>query len=51
MLMRNQMTSLETEADSALPGMVASSPHARVFVIEHPVATLKWRTREQRERD
>ena len=51
MLMRNQKTSLDADADFALPDMVASSPQTRVFVIKHMVATLKWRTREQRERD
>jgi hypothetical protein len=51
MLMRNQKTSLDTDADFALPGMVASFPQTRVFVIKHPVAILKWRTREQRERE
>ncbi len=51
MLMRNQKTSLDTEADSALPGMVVSFPQTRVYAIKYPVATLKWWTREQRERD
>ena len=51
MLMRNQKTSLDTDADFAFPGMVAFFPLTRVFVIKHPVATLKWRTREQRERE
>lgn len=51
MLTRNQMTSLDAEADSAIPGMVASFPLTRVYAINHPVATLKWWTREQRERE
>ena len=51
MLMRNQKTSLGVNADLAFPGMVASFPRTRVFAIEHPVATLKWWTREQRERE
>ncbi len=51
MLTRNQKTSLATDADFARPGVVASSPQARVVAIKHPVATLKWLTREQRERE
>jgi hypothetical protein len=51
MLMRNQKTSLNTDADFALPGTVAPFPQTRVFVIKHPVATLTWPTREQRERE
>ena len=50
MSMRNQKTSLDTDADLALPGMVACFPLARVVVIKHPTA-LTWRTREQRERE
>jgi hypothetical protein len=48
MLMRNQMTSLNTEAAFALPGMVASLPETCVLVIKSPVAILKWPTCEQR---
>ena len=51
MLMRNQNDSLDTDAELAFPAMVASFPQTRVFVIKHPVATLKWLTREQRERE
>lgn len=50
MLMRNQMTSLDTDADFTRPGMVASVPQTRVVVIKHSAAILKWRTLEQRER-
>ncbi len=50
MLMRNQLTSLVTDADLAIPGTVASFPQARVSVIKHLAATLKWPAREQRER-
>lgn len=49
--MRNQMTSSDTDADFARPIMVASVPQTRIFVINHAVATLKWQTREQRERE
>jgi hypothetical protein len=51
MSMRNQKTSLNTDAEFVLSGMVAFFPQTRVFVIKHPVATLKWLTREQRERE
>jgi hypothetical protein len=52
MSMRNQMTSPDTDADLALPGMVASFPRTRVVVvIKHLFVTLAWRTREQRERE
>lgn len=51
MSMRNQITSLNTDADFALPGMVASFPHTRVIVIKHLFVTLLWRTRWQRERE
>lgn len=51
MFMRNQKSSLDTDADFARPGLVASFPQTRVVVIKHPVATPKWWTREQRERE
>lgn len=51
MLMRNHKTSLATDAESAVPGVVASLPQIRVFVISHRVAALKWPAREQRERE
>jgi hypothetical protein len=51
MLMRNHITSLNTEADFGLPGMVASSLRTRVVVIRHLDLTLIWRSREQRERE
>jgi hypothetical protein len=51
MLIRNQKTSQVTDADLALPDMVAFFPQTRVFAIKHPVATLNWPTREQRERE
>ena len=48
---RSHKTSLNTEAAFAvIPGMVASTPQTRVYVIKHPVAIL-WRTGEQRERE
>jgi hypothetical protein len=49
MLMRNQMTSPDTDADSALWAIVA--PFPPIVVIKHPDLTLIWRTREQRERE
>jgi len=51
MLMRNQMTSADTDADSALLGMVAPFPQIPVLVIKHRDLTLIWWTREQRERE
>jgi hypothetical protein len=42
------MTSPDTGADSALPGMVAPFLQIRVFVISQPDLTLIWRSREQR---
>jgi hypothetical protein len=51
MSMRNQLTSLNTDAEMAIPGMVASFPQARVSVITHLAATPKWPAREQRERE
>lgn len=51
MLMRNQMISPDTDAHFGLPGVVASFLQTRVIAINHPVATLKWLTREQRERE
>jgi hypothetical protein len=48
MLMCNQMISPDSGADFALPGMVASSPQFRVFVISQLDLTLIWRSREQR---
>jgi len=51
MLMRNQKTSLNTDAHGVRPRMVASFPQTRVLVIKYSVAILKWRTREQRERE
>lgn len=51
MLVRNQTTFLNTEADFRLPGMVASSPLIRISAINHLDVTLLWRSREQRERE
>jgi hypothetical protein len=50
MLMRDKMTSANTEADFGLPGVVASSSRIRVVVIRHLDLTLIWRSGEQRER-
>lgn len=50
MLMRNQMTSFDTDADFTRPGMVALAARIRVVVIKHSIAILTWRTGEQRER-
>lgn len=49
MLTRNQMISLNTDAKSARSDIVAST--LRVYVINHLVAALKWRTCEQRARE
>ena len=51
MLMRSQMTSLNTDANFALPGMVARVPQSRGFAIKLAVGAWKWRTGGQRERE
>jgi hypothetical protein len=51
MLMRNQMILLATNANLALPGLVASFPQTRAFVIKHSNVVLTWRAPEQREKE
>lgn len=48
MLKRDQMASCNTEPDFGVPGLVASFRLVCSFAIDRLVATLIWRTGEQR---